>query len=143
MSAFTRQDGIAVQGDDVFDVFQHLQPVANLSTEGVTAVAQPVVQRVQFAAFTLQPHPHALFFVPFAVAVKQEKVAGAFARIAPVQRLHLSAGIGQQFGIVRMLLLGRIDKVGKQGKVQMFHRVAQVTNLKGIDQLINAAFAVD
>ncbi|MND98484.1 hypothetical protein D3C80_908390 [compost metagenome] len=143
MGAFARQDGIAVERNDIFDVFQHLQPIANLRAEGVTSVAQPVVQRIQFAAFSFQPHPYSLFFIPFAVAVKQEKVAGPFAGIASVQCFHLPAGVIQQGCVVRMPLLGRIVEVGEQGKVQMFHRVAQITNLKRIDQFIDAAFAVD
>ncbi len=78
--------------------------MANLGGKRIATVAQPIVQRVQLATFTLQPHPALLFFIPLAIAMEQEKVAWPFAGILCIKLSYLLAGIGQQFGIVWLLL---------------------------------------
>ena len=119
MSGGPRQHGIAVESDNVFHLTQMRLRAAFGQRERLAFIAQPAVKRIQFAALTLIPHPHALFLIEFAVAVQQRKQCALRRGITAVQHLNLLHGKGQQGIVIRILRIYAVMKITEQREIQV------------------------
>ena len=69
--------------------------------------------------------------------MKQIEDARAVVAIALVERLNRRARVGECWLIVGQGLLGRVMKIGQQGKEQVRIAITEIADLQGLDKIID------
>ena len=64
-------------------------------------------------------------------------IAGAVVLVSFVERLDGGACVGKQGAVIRQGLLGSVNKIRQQRKVQIWIAITEITYLQGIDQIID------
>ena len=133
-----RQFGVGVKGDDEANFRQHGK-IADLYREAVVLVAQQLVEVHQLAALALPTHPDSFARVVDAVAVQQHEQALALAAMLFVQVAdEFGAEFDQRIVFLRRFL--RVGQVGDQREVDVGIVIADVANLKVLDQAADLLF---
>ena len=134
----TRQLGVGVERDHVFDGGQDGGLSDDLGKAITGTAAQQRVELCQLSAFAFVTHPKAFAGVPAARAMKQEKQVLPDGRVFAVQLFDSGPRPLQQQIVSRQGLGGCVAKICQQGEVKMLIPVGKMMNLQCLDEAIHA-----
>ena len=134
-----RQLGVRIQGDDVAHPGEDGGVADHQGETPAVALPQQGVEVRELAALALVTHPDAVVGVPAARAMEQKEDVAPAAGVARIQTLDALPGQGQQGGVLRQRLLGRVAQVGQEAKMQVRVAIGQEPHLQCLDQSLDVA----
>ncbi|MDT4817730.1 hypothetical protein FQZ97_508130 [compost metagenome] len=138
-----RQLGIGVEGDDVVDLGEDVEPADDQGEAFQAGAAQYGVEFGDLAALALEAHPGPFGGVPAPRAMEQEEPVHGRVGVLAVQRFDALPRKALQRGVLLLDLGAGIQEVAQQGEMQVVVAVGQEADLETFAELVDVLGAAD